>query len=127
MAEKLRKTLEKISDKSIKASQSAHAKYNNNKQLGHANAERSECERNANQESEFSKQAKAGAVKNGDKSEESTEFERLPPAWQDIAEALSIPNDQIFSSWRRFKATSSHPWQMSRWKKWVERELVNCR
>lgn len=48
--------------------------------------------------------------------------EILPSRWQDVAEALDIPNEQIFKSWRKFKDMTSFPYQLSRWKAWIAKE-----
>jgi hypothetical protein len=51
----------------------------------------------------------------------------LPAQWQDLAERRSIPEDQIFRSWRRFKEVSSFPYQLSNWQAWLARERVGGR
>ena len=53
-----------------------------------------------------------------------SDSEILPASWQDIAEKKGIPEDQIFRSWRRFKEVSAHPFQLRRWRAWVDREYV---
>jgi hypothetical protein len=53
--------------------------------------------------------------------------EVLPSRWQDYAEAKRIPDDQIFRSWRRFKALSVYPWQYRRWTRWIDIERVRRR
>lgn len=48
--------------------------------------------------------------------------EILPSHWQDYAEAKSIPNEQIFKSWTKFKELSVFPYSLSRWQAWINRE-----
>lgn len=53
---------------------------------------------------------------------EAWEGEILPYEWQEIAEKLSIPNDQIFKSWRKFKDKTDLPYEFSRWRAWLSKE-----
>jgi len=50
--------------------------------------------------------------------------EILPSSWQEFAEALGIPEEQIFRSWRRFKDLSRFPWERRRWLAWIAKEKV---
>lgn len=62
-----------------------------------------------------------------DLKKEKEEYHReevLPAHWQDLAEAKNIPNEQIFISWRKFKERTSHPFQLTKWKAWIDRENV---
>lgn len=52
------------------------------------------------------------------------EEEILPPCWQDYAEAKGIPDEQIFSSWKKFKDKSKRPWKRQNWEKWIDIERV---
>lgn len=64
------------------------------------------------------------ASKNGFQ-EELWEEEVLPSRWQDIAEEKGVPNEQIFTSWKRFKEKTGFPLRLSRWAAWVANERVN--
>jgi len=57
--------------------------------------------------------------------EEICREEILPPNWQDAAEERGIPDEQIFTSWRKFKEHTSHPCRLNNWLGWVARERVN--
>lgn len=50
--------------------------------------------------------------------------EILPSRWRDIAEHRSIPEEQIFRSWRRFKDVSAYPFKIENWKAWIAKERV---
>jgi len=50
--------------------------------------------------------------------------EILPSGWHDIAEAKGVPDEQIYASWRRFKQVTKFPWELRRWRAWIEREIV---
>lgn len=50
--------------------------------------------------------------------------EILPAGWQELREARGLTDDQIFASWRKFKAVSRFPWELKRWQAWIEREVV---
>lgn len=51
--------------------------------------------------------------------------EELPSPWQDYAELKNIPNEQIFTSWRKFKDVSIFPYSFARWQAWVDRERIS--
>lgn len=113
--------LVKIKNRSSKASENARAKSNNNNDMTLADAERWQSEGQAdallatNQEPIIKNQKLASC-------DEVCREEILPSKWQDIAENLEIPNEQIFKSWRKFKEITSHPYQLSRWKAWLAKE-----
>jgi hypothetical protein len=50
--------------------------------------------------------------------------EVLPAGWQELGEARGLADDQIFASWRKFKAVSRYPFELKRWRGWIAREVV---
>lgn len=52
--------------------------------------------------------------------------EELPSTWHTYAESKSIPDEQIYKSWRKFKETTSHPYRLRNWCGWVDRERVRA-
>lgn len=50
--------------------------------------------------------------------------EILPSNWHDYAMLKNIPDEQIYSSWRKFKEISSKPWRLKKWIGWVDLERV---
>lgn len=50
----------------------------------------------------------------------------LPGGWCDLAEKKNIPDEQIYKSWRKFRENSPQPYQLKRWKSWIDRERVGA-
>lgn len=145
--------LRKIHERSSKATTSALCKYIKNKEIGSANAERTQSERCTERTSERSasyklivtntassvptsareagqadkkifQEVEVNAAKRGDDGwlPELSDSEILPGGWSDIAEELSIPDEQIYKSFRKFKDVSTKPYQLVKWRGWIKRE-----
>lgn len=54
---------------------------------------------------------------------EVSESDMLPGGWDDYAEQGGVKNSEaLFSSWRKFKDLTVHPYQFNRWKSWLKNE-----
>ena len=125
--------IEKIRDKSLKAKASAiamHRKHNDKEtsvRSANAGANAGAAALLTKNQESITKLAGSGLkvkLKGGLVHPPTTDGEILPSAWQDMAEELEIPDDQIFRSWRKFKDTSAVPYRVDRWQAWIGRERV---
>lgn len=64
------------------------------------------------------------SVREAGLADEKCESEMLPSNWHTFAEQKGIPDEQIYKSWRKFKEVSSFPFELYRWKKWIDGEKV---
>lgn len=112
--------LVKIQNRSLKASENSRGKSNNINDMTSTDAERWLSDGKADDLLANKPITKNQKLATAD--EEFCKEEILPSRWQDVAEALEIPNEQIFKSWRKFKDMTSHPYQLSRWKAWIAKE-----
>lgn len=114
--------IERIQAKSEKYAENARAKSIKNNDLTLAIAK--PPPNNGSATADLTNNLKPITNKLASSDEEFCREEILPSNWHDVAEKRNIPDEQIYISWRKFKDTTGIPYQLSRWKAWVERERI---